>query len=172
LSDSEVPPSLGTVFGDPRGVIIFPEKLSEKYFPVAALFSKDYGHKIINSANPNIKKYLKQRSVLILGSPSENPVFALVKKAFEENLTLTGKKVHVAGKEYDRKGTAVALAAGKGRPISLFFTDKGASIDDTLKAAKRVRYYLPKSYVVFQAKSHTVKGLLPGEKALYHKFKK
>ena len=93
----------------------------------------------------------------------------MVKDAFDANLTVGREKVTVAGREYDRKGAAVALAAGKNRSISLFFTDGG--IDETLKTAKRLRYYLPKSYVVFPAEGRPAKGILPGEKALYHKFK-
>jgi hypothetical protein len=168
LSDSEVPPSLGGFFGDRSGVIIVPEDFMEKYLPVAALFKKDYGQKIIDSANTGISKYLKERPVLILGSPEENPAFALVKELFDANLTVGDNKVEVAGAGYDRTGIAVGIAAKGTKPVSLFFTDKG--IEGTLKAAKRLRYYLPKSYAVFPSEGGAVKGLLPGDKALFYEF--
>jgi hypothetical protein len=167
-----MPPSFSSFFGDERGVIIVPDKDPEqKYSSAATLLSKDFGQTVVTYEDANIEEYLNERSVFILGGPGENPAFDLIRHALSEYITITKGSFEIAGKPYDRRETALAVAVknpkNPAKTICVFFADT----DNILKTAKRLRYYLPKSYVVFSGTRPPAKGLFPGQKVLVHEFK-
>lgn len=174
LSDPEVPPSFSVFFGDESGVIIVPDKRpGRKYSRAATLLSKDFGQRVVTHEDADVEEYLNERSVFIFGGPGENPAFDLVRSALSEHVTITEGSFEIAGKTYDRRTTALAVAVknpknpAKNICVFLAKTD-GESI---LKTAKRLRYFLPKSYVVFSGSVSPAKGLFPGERVLGHEFK-
>lgn len=162
LADTEIPPSFASCFGGRGTVAVIPgkEKAREKYAGAAGLLSKDFGLELATDAGAGTRDFLGEPSLLIFGFPDENRVARLAGARLSGLVAMDGKNMTVGGRKYRREGTVAALAVKdpKDPKKTLCFFLSGASVDGTLKAARRLRYFSKYGYVVFPGGTEVEKG--------------
>lgn len=171
LSDAEAPPALSACFGNKDAVIILPsqKEAADKYGPVAALISKDYGASIVTDDTPEA---YADKTIFVLGNESENKAYEDVKANLSRDVSIDDKMLTLAKGRYALAGNLFAFAlkdiSGKRRAICAFFGD--APKEKVLETGKRLRYFGESSYLVFNEGASPVKGRFSGTKILRHEF--
>ncbi len=162
LKDAEMPPSLASCFGAKGTVIVVPDekRSGDKYSAAAELYSKDFGLEVASDSEAGARDFVRESSLFVFGWPGENRVSRLAGQYLSTRMKVDEKTFTVDGKTFDRAGTVAAVAvknaAAPGKTIC--FVMSGAPKTETIKAARRLRYFSEYGYVVLPADKSVVHG--------------
>ncbi len=179
LSGREIPPSLATLLGDERAVLVLPKKkrYRKRYLPVARKLQGDYGLKIVDDTRLK-KEGLKDRPHFIFGSFDENVLFDSFKGALPEGLVVEDDFFVVNGHSFSIsdsvlvaafRGTSGVDNNGRGAPVVCIFFG-GLNAKEMEVVAKRLPHLTGKGYLVFSRGGGLKYGSFEGEKSLKYEF--
>ncbi len=176
LSDSEVPPSLSVVLGDKDAILVVsgPEAGRAGRMAGAKLLAKDFGLKVVNIKEGDIKKILEEKSIFIVNGHAMPAMLRGLNLKLPAGITIDEKGFTIDKKTYKSKATAIAIAIknpfNAGKNIVLF-SSRSTTRSDILKEIKKIRYYTKYSYIIMDKGKVLEKGITEAENALSYSFK-
>lgn len=174
LSASEVPPSLASILGSSKSVLILPKeaRYREKYRLIAEKIKRDFALSIkddtvafrddLTGPGP---------SYFILGGHGENALFARVKEWLPEELQIEKGYFLVDGVRFDNSQSVLvaALSAGSsGRSVAVLFG--GLSAKELERIGERISHLTSKGYLVFTRGGGLKHGTFEGGRSLRYEL--
>jgi len=176
LSDSEVPPSLSVVLGDKDALLVVtgPKAGRTGRTAGAKLLAKDFGLKVSEIKEGDIKKILNEKSLFIINGPGMPALLKGLNLRLPANISLDETGFTIGKKTDKTKVKAIAIAMknpfNAGKNIVLF-SSRSRTRAEILKEIKKIRYYTKYSYIIMGKGKVLEKGITAVENALSYSFK-
>jgi len=172
LHIEEVPPSIDSVLGDSKGIIVYPtecESSSASAYKEFAEFLAD-GKKIIKADKEVTETDIAEKSLFVLGGVLENKLTKKFIKILPENLIIRENEFTINEVKYSKKSNMLLVIfrnpENKLKNIALFLSLGTDSIIDT---GYKIKHYGKYSYLVFDGSKNIDKGVF---KVVYNPLKR
>jgi len=170
LWPEELPPSFGACFGDKGTVAVLPsnEQARKKYAAAAESLARDFEIETATDAEAGVRDFIGASSLLVFGSPDENRVARLAGAHLAGRIRIDPKGFTIEGKQWGLPGTVAAVAVrNAGDPSkTICLMISGAGEEETLRAARRLRYFSKSGFIVFPGGDKVEEGRFEGTNLL------
>ncbi|HHT9104272.1 MAG TPA: M1 family metallopeptidase [Candidatus Wujingus californicus] len=172
LHIEEVPPSIDSVLGDSKGIIVYPtecESSSVAAYKKFAEFLAD-GKKIIKADKEVTETDIAEKSLFVLGGVLENKLTKKFIKILPENLIIRENEFTINEVKYSKKSNILLVIfrnpENKLKNIALFLS---LGTDNIVDTGYKIKHYGKYSYLVFDGSKNIDKGVF---KVVYNPLKR